>query len=87
MRDGEEVESFDYYKHLLAKVDIGKFDYDSIEWNFHCELEQATEQFYQITLGDETTSHEGKAEFLEKDEKVKLWLVSTLGFDWLSART
>jgi len=81
------VEPLDYFKHLLAKADIEKFNYDDVAaWDFSKELEQAAEHFYQITIGEEATHREAKATFLETDAQVKLWLVSTLGFEWLSAK-
>lgn len=87
VKNGDAAEGLDYFKHLLAKVDVEKFAYDDAsEWDFSVELEQAAEHFYQITIGKDATHREAKAEYLESDDQVKLWLVSTLGFDWLSAK-
>ncbi len=87
VKSNGDVEPLNYFKHLLAKADVGKFKYEDVgAWDFSVELKQATEHFYQITIGEDTTHREAKAVFLESDSQVKLWLVSTLGFDWLSAK-
>lgn len=84
---GSDYVALDYYRHLLAEVDITKFNYAAVDWDFADELAKAKDQFYRITLESELEKQaETEAEHIEDDTSVRAWLVANLGVEWLSAK-
>lgn len=86
VKNGDGYDALDYFKHLLANVDVERFRYDSVDWDFSQELGAATEQFIRVTLGKDALSREEATSVLESDERVKGWLVANLGLEWLSVK-
>ncbi|MGQ0553376.1 MAG: DEAD/DEAH box helicase family protein [Planctomycetota bacterium] len=83
VKSGKDYESLDYFRHLVATVDVGRFDYAAIDWNLASDLEQAKDLRYRLTLGQRDAEHVGSLEVthVEPDEKVKAWLVANLAID------
>lgn len=80
-------EAFDYYRHLLAQVNVEKFRYDTIDWNLKDDLAKAKAQFWQISLGVETKKKTIEMlSLLESDDAVQSWLVANLDFSWFSSK-
>src|SRR2546427_9279658 len=87
VKQGKDVEALDYYRHLLAKVNVERFDYDTIDWNLDDELSKSKAHFWQISIGQETEQKAVDLDvLLEGDESVKSWLVANLDFPWYSAK-
>ena len=86
VKSDEGYEALDYFKHLLAKVDVVRFKYDEVDWDFSQELQNAKEQFIRVTLGQDPQSREEAAVVLESDGPVKAWLVGNLGLEWFSIK-
>jgi type III restriction enzyme len=88
VKKGDDYEGLDYFRHLLAKVDVEEFDYSSVkDWDFSEALRNAKEQFYRVTLGENPQlEKEVDLSSLASDEEVRAWLVGNLEFDWFSAR-
>lgn len=84
VKSDDGYEALDYFKHLLGKVEVARFEYDEVVWDFSRELQDAKEQFIRITLGRDAQSREETAVVLEDDERVKAWLVANLGLEWFS---
>jgi type III restriction enzyme len=80
----QKPEPLDYYRHLLSRVDVGAFDYSSVDWDLRDALAASTEQFYRIALGqpDPKRVGEATATALESDEQTESWLVANLSFDY-----
>lgn len=81
-------EPLDYFRHLISRVDVSKFDFDSSDWNLKMDLESAKDAYYRITLEQDEISpvRQDKASPFETDEQVKSWLVASLQFDYYSHR-
>src|SRR5438034_3748208 len=76
---GDTYEALDYYRHLLSKVDVTKFPYGEIDWDFSEELAKARDHFWRISLGTELQKTENAEIQTPQDDKaVKGWLISTL---------
>jgi type III restriction enzyme len=87
VKAGGEVEGLDYYRHLLGRVNVEKFDYDKIAWDLAEDLKQGKAHFWQISIGEETEQRAVELQsLLEDDEAVKSWLVANLDFPWFSAK-
>lgn len=85
VRTGDEVEPMDYFRHLLAQVDVDRFPYDKIDWKLADELARARDQFFSITLGQDITQQsDTKADLLENDDQVLAWITAGLNIDYLS---
>lgn len=84
VKSDDGYEALDYFKHLLGKVEVARFKYDEVVWDFSQQLQDAKEQFIRITLGRDAQSREETAVVLEDDERVKAWLVANLGLEWFS---
>jgi type III restriction enzyme len=81
----EDYESLDYYRHLLSQVDVSKFGYSAIDWDFADALETAANDvFFRMTLGqtDLEKVKEQRSVSLENDSQVKAWLVANMPFDY-----
>lgn len=78
----------DYYRHLVSQIDVGEFNYASVDWDLSAELREARDQFYRIGLEQEAVQRvkESAAASLETDEQVRAWLVANLPFDHFSAK-
>jgi type III restriction enzyme len=82
-------ERFDYYRHLLSRLDIHRFDYSRItEWDLTQELRDAREQVRRISLNGEALEpiEEREVAIVEDDARTRAWLTANLGLDWLSAK-
>lgn len=86
VRNSNEYEALDYFRHLLGGVDVAAFDYGSVAWDFTDDLAAAKEQFIRVTLGEDAQREEREASVLEDDDRVRAWLVANLGLDWLGVR-
>lgn len=85
VRDGKQVEPLDYFRHLVARLDVDDFEYGKIDWKLDDALAEAKDQFYSVTLGGELEkTYETKADLLESDEQVMGWMAASLPFDYLS---
>jgi type III restriction enzyme len=84
---GDSYEALDYYRHLLSQVDVAKFPYGQIDWNFTNELTKAKEHFWRVSLGtDMEKADSAEVQTAQTDDAVRAWLVSTLDFYWFSAK-
>lgn len=88
VKSGKGHEGLDYFRHLISQVDVGRFDYASIDWNLADEMKKAEETFYRLTLGQQDLTTVGRRELdeWESDERAASWLVANLGFDHFSFR-
>ncbi|MEM7576032.1 MAG: DEAD/DEAH box helicase family protein [Planctomycetota bacterium] len=79
-------EPLDYFKHLLSKVNIDNFDYESVrQWKLDDAIAEANNRYYRVTLGEDLRRvDETAADVLEEDAKVLAWLVASLPFEHLS---
>lgn len=84
--NGDEYEPLDYYRHLVARVDVDRFDYQGIDWPLAEKLRDAKDRFYRMTLGDQSAAHvrEQDVELVETDGQVAAWLAAALKYDFLS---
>jgi len=73
-------------RHLVAHVDVDKFDYPGINWPLAEKLREAKDRFFRMTLGDRlpTRVTEQDVDLLESDEQVLAWLAASLKYDFLS---
>jgi hypothetical protein len=78
--------NLDYFRHLISRVDVARFDYSSVDWDLSDILATAKDQFYRITLEQHDAERIGEraAVSLETDDQVKAWLVANLPFDYFS---
>lgn len=90
VRNGpRDYEQLDYFRHLLARVDVSEFDYASIgDWDLDADLKAARDRFYRITLEQDDLERvaESEAIALETDEQVSRWLTVNLPFEWFSQK-
>lgn len=86
VKTNDGFDGLDYFGHLVASVDVNRFDYGSIDWDLSHERQEAAETFYRVTLGQEAAERVGKhtARDWESDEAARAWLVSNLPFDHFS---
>lgn len=86
VRTGKKYEALDYYEHLLSRVDVSQFSYDSVDWNMSEDLERNKDSYYRLTLEQEELERieSSESHFLERDEQVVPWLVASLPFDQFS---
>ncbi len=86
VRNGSGYEALDYFRHLVAKVDVQAFEYDKIDWPLDQAMKDAKDRFYRITLGDSELEkrYETEADLIETDGQVLGWLTAALPFDYLS---
>jgi type III restriction enzyme len=81
------VERLDYYRHLLSKVHVDQFPYNTIGWDLSDDLQKSKAHFWQISIGEESRHRTLAVQGLvETDDSVKSWLVANLSFDWFSAK-
>ncbi|MGP1347094.1 MAG: DEAD/DEAH box helicase [Phycisphaerales bacterium] len=85
VRDGKEIEPLDYFRHLVARVDVDGFAYGKIDWKLDDALAEAKDRFYSVTLGGELQRRdETEADLLENDEQVIAWMAASMPFEYLS---
>lgn len=85
VRDGDKIEPLDYFRHLVARVDVDTFAYNKIDWKLDDALAEAKDRFYSVTLGSELRKEEEtEADLLENDQQVMAWMAASLPFDYLS---
>jgi type III restriction enzyme len=89
VRQGEGYRRMDYFRHLLARVDVDQFNFAEVEsWDFAPELREATDQFYRVSLGESPLDMptETPALVQDTDADIRAWLVASLGIEWISAK-
>jgi len=87
VRVGDKYEGLDYFRHLVARVDVGRFSYDDVAtWSLAAEAEAARTEWLRVTLGrvDEGAGEEDV--ILEDDARVESWLAANLMFDQFSGK-
>jgi len=85
VRNGKHYEALDYFRHLVSRVDVGRFAYGGINWPLAHELKKAKDRFYRITLGEDLVRlSEKDVDALESDEQVLGWIAASLPFAFLS---
>ncbi len=85
VRNGKGIEPLDYFRHLVARVDVGKFEYSKINWSLDDALAEAHDQFYSVTIGgDLEKKDDTEVDLLESDEQVLAWMAAGLPVNFLS---
>jgi type III restriction enzyme len=85
VKDGGRYEALDYFRHLISRVDVTKFEYDKIDWEMKDALRDAKDRFYRITLGEKMVRESEKdVDAMEPDAQVLAWLAASLPFAFLS---
>ncbi|HEV2296025.1 MAG TPA: DEAD/DEAH box helicase family protein [Tepidisphaeraceae bacterium] len=85
VKTGDGYERLDYFRHLLAHVDVDRFPYAKINWPMADALKEAKDRFYRISLGAELMrEEETEADHNESDAATRAWIVASLSFDYLS---
>ena len=85
VKEGNDYAVLDYYRHLVSKVDVSKFDYASIDWDLSDMLAKAKDSIYRVTIDQDLQRvDEQEAVSSENDEQVTAWLVASLSFDYFS---
>lgn len=85
VKEASEYVALDYYRHLVSKVEVLKFDYASIKWDLSEMLAKAKDTFYTVTIDQDLTRvEEHEAISSETDEQVLSWLVASVSIDWFS---
>ena len=88
VRTPDGYEGLDYFRHLVARVEVAKFRYDDVaKWRLAAEAEAARGEWLRITLGK--AAELGSAMetlLLDGDEAVERWLASNLPFDHFSGK-
>lgn len=86
VRNGDQYEGLDYYRHLLAKVNVEDYNYAGIEWDLSDQVKAAYDQFFKINLGGRTDSEEVAIDLSQPEEITLAWLIHTLDVDFLSVK-
>jgi len=86
IRNGNDYEGLDYFRHLISQVDVEKFNYDKLQWNLSDEMEKAKDFFYRATLGQSKLTAVGQQDsgYYEPDDVVLAWLVASLPYEHFS---
>lgn len=85
VREGKDYAALDYYRHLVSRVDVSKFDYASIKWDLSDLLAKAKDSIYRLTLDQELKRvEEHEAVSSETDEQIVSWLVASVSIDCFS---
>lgn len=89
----EGPEPLDYFRHLLAGLDIAMFDFAATSnWNFSDDAKSAKERFARVNLGEDLLPawdiRDVDRSILETPEDTRSWLVANLGgkMEWFSAK-
>jgi type III restriction enzyme len=85
VKEGRDYAALDYYRHLISRIDVAKFDYDTVDWDLSDLLAKAKDSIYTITI-DQDIQRVEEREIIssEIDEQVVAWLVANLSFDYFS---
>ncbi|MCK4342398.1 MAG: hypothetical protein KAY37_11825 [Phycisphaerae bacterium] len=85
VKNGSEYQALDYFRHLVAKVDVEAFDY-KFDWPLNQAMKDAKDRFYRVSLGDSELerTYETEVDLIETDRQVLGWLTAALPFDYLS---
>ncbi len=83
-----QFESFDYFRHLLARVDLFSLDGSAAaEWALDDDLRRAGTIHFTVGLGGETgASRDEMPAHYEADGSVIEWLSANLGADYLGLK-
>jgi len=85
VKEGIDYAVLDYYRHLVSKVDVSKFDYASIAWDLSDMIARAKDSIYRVTIDQDLERvDEQEAVSSENDRQVTAWLVAGLSFDYFS---
>ncbi|MEP7339409.1 MAG: DEAD/DEAH box helicase family protein [Acidobacteriota bacterium] len=86
VKNGKEYELLDYYRHLLSKVDVRKFDYRAADWDMTESLASVKDSVFQLTIEHALPQSvtEREAVILEDDDQVCSWLAASLPFEYYS---
>ena len=86
VKNGEDYEGLDYFRHLISQVDVGKFRYEGLDWNLSDEMEKAKDFYYRATLGQAKLEAVGSqaTTWMEGDEAALAWLVASLPYEYFS---
>ena len=86
IRNGNDYEGLDYFRHLISQVDVEKFKHDELQWDLSDEMEKAKDFFYRATLGQGKLTAVGQQEsgYYEPDDVVLAWLVASLPYEHFS---
>lgn len=85
VREGDEYSPLDYFRHLVSRVDVDRFEYERIDWPLAHETEAQRERQYRVTLGEDPSRvRETDIDLVEPDEAVLSWLAANLDFPFLS---
>ncbi|MDI7267951.1 MAG: DEAD/DEAH box helicase family protein [Myxococcota bacterium] len=84
----DDYEALDYFRHLVARVDVGAFDCSQVErWDLAAEAAGAKTTHYVVNLEVEPTRlADAAAVAIETDDDVRAWLAANLAFDHLSTK-
>lgn len=79
-------EPLDYFRHLLARVDVETFDYDAVTgWNVAGLMQESKDRLYKVTLGEEAhEAGETAVDNWESDQSVQAWMLANLDAPYLS---
>jgi len=86
VRGENGYEALDYFRHLVSRISVGDFEFQTIDWNFAYELETAKDSFYRLNLGQNEleTVAERQLALLEDDSQVKRWLTANIPLEHFS---
>jgi len=86
VRNGSGYEALDYFRHLVSRVEVGRFKYADVDWDLSKDLAEAKDSFYRLTLGQDDLERveDRVAAIAETDDQVTAWLVASLQFDHYS---
>jgi type III restriction enzyme len=86
VKRGNGYEPLDYFRHLVSRVDVARFEYKAVDgWPLAEEAAKGTDSMYRVTLGEDVTKYaETEVDLWEPDEHVLSWLVANLDFPYLS---
>ena len=84
VKQNGRFEPLDYFRHLIARVDVDRFDY-GFDWPLAEAMREAKDRFLRYQLGSGLEMrYETEVDLQESDETVIAWLVANLRFDFLS---
>jgi type III restriction enzyme len=81
VRDADgEWSGLDYFRHLVAEVDVDAFDYPGIDWSLGAEATRGLETRHRVTLGAGASAPVAEREIavLDDDARAKGWVVANL---------
>jgi type III restriction enzyme len=88
VQNGErDYEKLDWFRHLLAEVDVRAFDFGGIDWDLTVDLAAAKDYFYRVELGSGPEKiSELESVCLQSDDSVRNWMIANLPFDYYGFR-